>query len=125
MSSSQPLFPRNLEKKPKNINFCYTASRGQSSKNSPPLFLKCPILIAGASYKTINKQHFRKGWHPPGRFFFACAMLKKFLSIISLHCRFKSCSKTLCGGKNMSTGNIGAGREPGQAPPDALPVPLA
>lgn len=101
MSSSQPIFPRNLEKKnPKQpINFCNTASWGQSSRNSPPLFLKFPILIAAASYKTINKQHFGKGWHLPGRFFFACATLKNFLPIIFLHCRFKSCRKTRCGGE--------------------------
>lgn len=97
MSSSQPLFPRNLEKIP--INFCSTASWGQSSRNSPPLFLKCPILIAGTSNKPINKQHFGKEWHLPGRFFLPVKCLKFFLSIVSLHCRFKSCSRTLCGGK--------------------------
>lgn len=99
------LFPAHIpqefgKKNPKQpINFCNTASWGQSSRNSPPLFLKFPILIAAASYKTINKQHFGKGWHLPGRFFFACATLKNFLPIIFLHCRFKSCRKTRCGGE--------------------------
>lgn len=89
MNSSKPPFPRNLDKKPL---FSAPLLRRAGQQKFP-----CECWEWGA---------------PRWQLLLPVHCFLKFLPLIPFHWGLKSCSKTLHGGKNMCTGNIGAGRKP-------------